>query len=107
MWRELDEATVRDVAQRIAEQDVEAVAVALLHSYVNADARAAGRGDRAGRGRSRRLRHPLLRGILPEIREYERTSTAVVNAYVGPAITRYLGSLVDRLRRPGSRRRSR
>ena len=39
--------------------------------------------------------------ILPEIREYERTSTAVVNAYVGPAITRYLGSLVDRLREAG------
>ena len=39
--------------------------------------------------------------ILPEIREYERTSTAVVNAYVGPAITRYLGSLVERLRDAG------
>ena len=39
--------------------------------------------------------------ILPEIREYERTSTAVVNAYVGPAITRYIGSLVDRLREAG------
>ena len=39
--------------------------------------------------------------ILPEIREYERTSTTVVNAYVGPAITRYLGSLVERLREAG------
>ncbi len=39
--------------------------------------------------------------ILPEIREYERTSTAVVNAYVGPAITRYLGSLVERLHEVG------
>ena len=46
--------------------------------------------------------------ILAEIREYERTSTAVVNAYVGPAITRYLGSLESSgCARPGSRRRSR
>ena len=39
--------------------------------------------------------------ILPEISEYERTSTTVVNAYVGPAIMRYLGSLVRRLREAG------
>ena len=38
--------------------------------------------------------------ILPEIREYERTSTAVVNAYVGPAVTR-LHRLADREARGG------
>ena len=39
--------------------------------------------------------------ILPEIREYERTSTAVVNAYVGPAISHYVASLVERLHEAG------
>ena len=36
--------------------------------------------------------------ILPEIREYERTSTAVVNAYIAPTVARYLASLSGRLR---------
>ena len=35
--------------------------------------------------------------ILPEIREYERTSTAVVNAYVGPAVSHYMRSLTTKL----------
>ena len=39
--------------------------------------------------------------ILPEIREYERTSTAVVNAYVGPAITSYIAALAGQLEAAG------
>jgi N-methylhydantoinase A len=35
--------------------------------------------------------------ILPEIREYERTSTTVVNAYIGPVVARYLGALGSRI----------
>jgi N-methylhydantoinase A len=100
VWAELDEATVRDVAQRIAAEDVEAVAIALLHAYVD---------DRHERRVEEIVRAAVgddvyvtrSSDILPEIREYERTSTAVVNAYVGPAITHYLGSLVDRLREAG------
>ena len=42
--------------------------------------------------------------ILPEIREYERTSTAVVNAYVGPAITRYIALARGAAARGGHRR---
>jgi N-methylhydantoinase A len=39
--------------------------------------------------------------VLPEIREYERTSTTVVNAYIGPVVARYLRSLQARLRDDG------
>jgi N-methylhydantoinase A len=39
--------------------------------------------------------------ILPEVREYERTSTAVVNAYLGPTVGRYIDSLTRRLRDAG------
>jgi N-methylhydantoinase A len=39
--------------------------------------------------------------VLPEIREYERTSTTVVNAYVGPVVSRYLRSLQTRLAQSG------
>ena len=91
---------MRGVAQRIAEQDVEAVAIALLHSYVDdAHERRVEEIVRAAVGDGVYVTRSSA--ILPEIREYERTSTAVVNAYVGPAITRYLGSLVDRLREAG------
>ena len=85
---------------QIEEDEVEAVAIALLNAYAD---------DVHERRVEEIVRSVLGTGvyvtrsseILPEIREYERTSTTVVNAYVGPAITRYLGSLVDRLRAAG------
>ena len=99
-WRSLDEDSVRAAVRAIESDDVEAVAIALLNAYTDDEherrveeiVRAA-LGDAVFVTRSSE--------ILPEIREYERTSTTVVNAYVGPAITRYLGSLVERLRAAG------
>jgi N-methylhydantoinase A len=99
-WVELDEESVRSAARQIRDEGVEAVAIALLHAYaddrherrVEAIVRAVV-GDDVYVTRSSE--------ILPEIREYERTSTTVVNAYVGPSIGRYLRSLVGRLRDAG------
>ena len=99
-WVELDEESVRVAARQIREQDVEAVAIALLHAYAD---------DEHERRVEAIVRETVgddvyvtrSSEILPEIREYERTSTTVVNGYVGPAITRYLGSLVDRLQAAG------
>ncbi len=99
-WRELDEAAVQVVADRLREENVEAVAIALLHSYVDdTHERRVEEIVRATVGEDVYVTRSAE--ILPEIREYERTSTAVVNAYVGPAIGRYLGSLVDRLHEAG------
>jgi N-methylhydantoinase A len=100
VWTPLDEDTARAVAARLAEERVAAVAVALLHSYAD---------DRHERRVEEILRESLPRDvfltrsadILPEIREYERTSTAVVNAYLGPAVGRYVDSLSGRLRQAG------
>ena len=83
VWAALDEGTVRDVAARLSEQRVEAVAIALLHSYAD---------DAHERRVEEILRESVAddvfvtrsADILPEVREYERTSTAVVNAYLGP-----------------------
>jgi len=99
-WRELDEESVRAAVREIESDEVEAVAIALLNAYAD---------DEHERRVEQIVRAALGDGvfvtrsseILPEIREYERTSTTVVNAYVGPAITRYLGSLVERLRAAG------
>lgn len=72
-------------------QGVESVAIAFLHSYVNpANERAAGRllAELAPE-----LEVTLSSDVLPQIREYERTSSAAVNAYVKPLVARYLRNL--------------
>ena len=96
---------VGDVARaaigRSGAEGVEAVAVCFLHSYANpAHERAAGeilRRELPDRFIS------LSIDVLPQMREYERTSTTVINAYVGPPVQRYLASLLDQLRDVGRR----
>ncbi|MFN0154934.1 MAG: hydantoinase/oxoprolinase family protein [Gaiella sp.] len=100
VWRELDESAVRAVAERLADDRVGAVAVSFLHAYANpAHELAAARVLREVIGDDVYL--TCSAEILPEIREYERTSTAVVNAYVGPAVSSYLQSLEASLREHG------
>jgi N-methylhydantoinase A len=92
----LDEDDVLRAAEIFRAQGVEAVAISYLHAYANA----------AHELRTEEILRDVLgegvyicRGseILPEIREYERTSTAVVNAYVGPVIRNYAQALAGRL----------
>jgi N-methylhydantoinase A len=99
-WMPLNESNVKDIAVKIRDEGIEAVAICLLHSYINPD-------------HERRVAE-IVRGILgakvyvtcsyeilPEIREYERTSTTVVNAYLGPIIEHYVGSLESKLHEIG------
>jgi N-methylhydantoinase A len=96
----LERASVEAVAAQIKEDGVDAAAIALLHSYANPEHEHLA---------AELVRETLGDGvflscsadILPEIREYERTSTAVVNAYVGPAVTRYVRSLLSKLESVG------
>jgi N-methylhydantoinase A len=100
VWRELDEAAVDAIAARLPADGVEAVAISLLHAYASpAHEQRVAEIVRAHVGEE--VFVTCSSEILPEIREYERTSTAVVNAYVGPAVRRYVSSLQDRLRRAG------
>jgi N-methylhydantoinase A len=85
----LDEAAVAAAARRLVEEEgAEAIAVCFLHSYQSpAHEKRAGEIIRA--------LHPnlpvsLSAEVAPEIREYERTSTACANAYVQPLMARYL-----------------
>ncbi|MBM3525390.1 MAG: hydantoinase/oxoprolinase family protein, partial [Alphaproteobacteria bacterium] len=99
----LDETSVAAVAAELKREGVEAVAVCFLHAYANA----------AHERRAGELLRAALPGVfvtissevLPQLREYERTSTTVINAYVGPPVRRYLGSLQQRLRGAGARAR--
>src|SRR5467141_2645397 len=80
----LEHASLEEACRRLADEKVEAVAVCFLHSYINPEhERAAGEiVRRALPGAYVSLSHEILR----EYREFERTSTTVVNAYIGPQV---------------------
>jgi N-methylhydantoinase A len=89
----LDAESVDAAVQAIREAGVASVAVCLLFSFANPDHEQAV---------TRALREAGFEAsasfeVLPEFREYERTSTVVLNAYVGPLMNRYLGNLESSL----------
>jgi N-methylhydantoinase A len=96
---QLDEGSLENVLANIADDDVDSVAICLLHSYRNP-----AHETRIGEIVRDRFPHKfvtLSTEVLPEIREYERTSTTVINAYVGPVVHDYLNSLSARLEAGG------
>ena len=95
----LDEDSVHTLLPRFEEHGVEAVAVGLLHSYANpAHERRVGEILRAALPA---LRITLSCEVCPEIREYERQSTACANAFVQPRMSGYLTRLAEGLRTLG------
>ena len=99
----LDEAAVRAAARRLAGEGVQAVALVFLFSYRNPvhEQRAAAIVAEEMPGVAVSVSHRLTQ----EWREYERTSTTVVNAYVLPIVDRYLGAFGTRLGERGFRGR--
>jgi N-methylhydantoinase A len=97
----LDRASLAEACHTLAEEGVEAVAVCFLHSYVNPDhERAAGEAVRKALPNAYlSLSHDILR----EYREFERMSTTVVNAYIGPKVGGYVSSLKSSLGEIGFR----
>jgi N-methylhydantoinase A len=100
VWQELDESSVESLMPELREQGIEAVAVSLLHAYADP-----GHELRVVELIREQLGDDVYLSwssdVLPEIREYERTSTTVVNAYIAPIVRRYLRSLVERLKSVG------
>ena len=93
---ELDEGTVRQACMQLAEEGVEAVAVCFLHAYANAD-----HEGRAAAIASELLPHAAVsasHAVAPQMREYERASTTVANAYVKQLAGRYLDNLQKGMR---------
>jgi len=97
----LDRAGVAEAARVLAAEKVEAVAVCFLHAYANPEhERIAGEMIRAALpGAYLSLSHEVLR----EYREFERMSTTVVNAYIGPKVGGYVESLNGSLGKLGFR----
>ena len=91
----LDHDSVLRAGEFLVSEGIESVAVVLLHSYINA-------AHEQAVSQILRERYPDLVvttsvEVAPEIREYERTSTAVANAYIKPLAEQYLGRLARQL----------
>lgn len=95
----LAEEELDPIAERLREEGVDAVAVCFLHAWSNPD-------------HERRAAELIAKSLLgvevvashevsAQWREYERTSTAVLSAYVKPVVARYLGGLADGMRDAG------
>ena len=93
--RTLDEAALRDTVRELKAQNIESIAVCLLFSFLHPEHEA-------------RVRDIVLEEIpgcnvslscevLPQIREYYRLSTTVINAYLQPILARYIAQLDQRL----------
>jgi N-methylhydantoinase A len=93
----LNDVEIEAVAERFIKEGVESIAVCFLHAYANGE-------------NEKRVREILLRRcsswfvsisseVLPEIKEYERTSTTVINAYVQPAVSHYAIALKSDIHR--------
>jgi len=95
----LDEDGVREACRRLRKQNVEAVAISFLFSFVNPE-----HERRAKEIVTQEIQNAYISAsheVLPRAPEYDRTSTTVVNAYVGPRVTSYLEKLVQRLAEGG------
>lgn len=97
----LDEEEVRKAVRELRTADIKSIAVCLLFSFVN---------DTHERRVAQIIReeHPecfitLSCDVLPQVREFERVSTTVVNAYTSPLLKNYLGRLAEGLRSAGFR----
>jgi N-methylhydantoinase A len=97
--RPLDPAEAEAVVRGLIDDGVEAIAVCLLHAYANP----AHEAMIAAIARRLAPEMPLSVSseVQPEIKEYERTSTTVINAYVMPIVARYLRALRGGLDRAG------
>ncbi|RJP68706.1 MAG: hydantoinase/oxoprolinase family protein [Candidatus Abyssobacteria bacterium SURF_17] len=98
---DLDEEQVRQIAHRYRSKGIESISISLLHSYANS----------AHEIRIRDIfkkEYPecfvsISSEVLPEFREYERTTTTLINSFVVPYIWRYVEQIEARLREAGIR----
>ncbi|MCA8894393.1 MAG: hydantoinase/oxoprolinase family protein, partial [Amphiplicatus sp.] len=95
----LNHAEVEAAARELAEQKVGAVVICFLHSYRRPD------HEREAREIVRCILPnayiSISSDVLPEFREFERLSTTVLNAYMGPRMGTYLERLLERVRNLG------
>lgn len=94
--RDLDEAQAEQVMRELIDSGIESLTISLINSFANAD------HERRLKAIAARIAPDLpvtiSSEVLPEFREYERTLTATMNAYVRPRVERYLENLASQLK---------
>jgi len=95
----VDPAQAAEAIRRLKAKGVESVAVCFLFSFLNLDHELAVKEVMAEEFPEASL--SLSCEVLPQIREFYRMSTTVINAYIAPVMSRYLGLLETRLREMG------
>jgi N-methylhydantoinase A len=97
--QDLDVPFVEQLARELAANEIEAVAIAFLNSFAN------GSAEREARVVVQRIapgiRISISSEVVPELREFERTSTTIINVYVQDRVERYLRELQALLARIG------
>ena len=99
IWTPLDESRTEAIVREIKESGIHSIAVSLIHSYANP------RHEQKIKSIISKI-HPeayvtLSSEVLPEFREYERTSTICINAFVMPKVNDYVADLESRLKQRG------
>ena len=92
--RPLDEAALVESLEYLVREGAEALAVCFLFSYLNPSHEQ--RAAEIIRSRFPDLYSSLSHEIIPQIKEFDRLSTTVINSYVGPVFSRYLSQLAER-----------
>jgi N-methylhydantoinase A/oxoprolinase/acetone carboxylase beta subunit len=95
----VDPASLERAMERLEQENVRSVAVCLLHAYKNPENERAVRAALVSRNDE--LAVSLSSDVAPVIREYERSLTTAVNAYVSPKLSTYLGRLTQTVEQAG------
>jgi len=98
----LSHASLASGVRKLRQAGVDAVAVFYLHAYRDPSHELA--TSQYVETRLPKAYISLSSEVLPQVKEYERVCTTVVNAYVGPTLSRYLSHFADRLQIAGYRR---
>lgn len=91
----LEDSDIKRAAEKLKKRDIKSIAVLFLHSYINNI-----HEHKVAKVLKKEIPHAFLSlssEVLPEFREYERLSTTVLNAYLGPILTSYLKKLYKEL----------
>ncbi len=99
IFLEPSESDLTEVAKKLLKKNIEVAVVSFINSYANP-----ANEQRAKKVLEKVWPNPFIvtgSEILQEVREFERTSTAVLNGYVQPLINTYLGTLTETLRQKG------
>ncbi|HXN22805.1 MAG TPA: hydantoinase/oxoprolinase family protein [Candidatus Dormibacteraeota bacterium] len=97
--RTLDEHRVVEIAKKFEQEDIRSVAICFLHSYLNPMHEE--RTEQLLRKHAPHTVPSVSSHICPEIREYFRASTTVVNACIKPVVANYLQGIESQLKRQG------